>query len=73
MDLSGQVYIVRSDEKPNLEIQMPTGEGQGVGSLSSKNEVQSRKNKVTGINIRKTLRNNWLQGKKQAQDGKRSG
>lgn len=73
MDLSGQVYIVRSDEKPNLEIQMPTGEGQGVGSLSSKNEVQSRKNKVTGINIRKTLRNNWLQGKKQVQDGKRSG
>lgn len=35
-----------------------TGKGQGVRSLSPKNEVESRKNKVTGINIRKTLRNN---------------
>lgn len=64
---------MRSDEKPSLEIRMPTGKGQGVGSLSPKNEVESRRDKVTGINIRKTLRNNWLQGKKQAQDGKRSG
>lgn len=73
MYLWGKVYIVRSDEKPTLEIKMPTGEGQGVGNLSPMNEVESRKNKVTGINIRKTLRNNWLQGEKQAQDEKRSG
>lgn len=73
MYLWGKVYVVRSDEKPTLEIKMPTGEGQGVGNLSPMNEVESRKNKVTGINIRKTLRNNWLQGEKQAQDEKRSG
>ena len=57
MYLWGKVYVVRSDEKPTLEIKMPTGEGQGVGNLSPMNEVESRKNKVTGINIRKTLRN----------------
>ena len=73
MYLWGKVYVVRSDEKPTLEIKMPTGEGQGVGNLSPMNEVESRKYKVTGINIRKTLRNNWLQGEKQAQDEKRSG
>ena len=73
MYLWGKVYVVRSDEKPTLEIKMPTGEGQEVGNLSPMNEVESRKNKVTGINIRKTLRNNWLQGEKQAQDEKRSG
>ena len=73
MYLWGKVYVVRSDEKPTLEIKMPTGEGQGVGNLSPMNEVESRKTEVTGINIRKTLRNNWLQGEKQAQDEKRSG
>ena len=42
---------MRSDEKPSLEIRMPTGKGQGVGSLSPKNEVESGRDTIQTWNM----------------------
>ena len=58
MYLWGKVYIVRSDEKPTLEIKMPTGEGQGVGNLSPMNEVERNKPRMKRGLVKSIEQNN---------------